>query len=242
MKCDTIRKYGGGVLLDRTCIFFFNSPCEAIKTIFPEFIWKIPLFSGLKIDSLLSPQDQTNPKRIKFEQLRSTLGIKKIEEWLRVSWEGEITGWAHSLGISSSKDFSQLLREYYPHVKWPQLETPTEIKAAQRRLKKAVLKMFGEKKSCVEDHQIKTDTELDIYMLPFSLALEYQGEQHYLLKRTIYVFKDLGVAERDEMKAHFCNVVGISLIHVPFWWEKERRDYLAGEITNTRPDLSQFFA
>jgi hypothetical protein len=76
--------------------------------------------------------------------------------------------------------------------------------------------------------------ELDIFLPKERLAFEYQGEQHY---HDIYL---LGSAwnqkERDEEKRILCREKKITLIEIPYWWDKQSPS-LASTIRKERSDL-----
>jgi hypothetical protein len=63
--------------------------------------------------------------------------------------------------------------------------------------------------------------EFDIFVPKYSLAFEYQGEHHY---SPTYIFNSgqQNFQERDLQKAQACKQFGISLITVPFWWDKKQ--------------------
>jgi hypothetical protein len=66
------------------------------------------------------------------------------------------------------------------------------------------------------------------------LALEYQGEQHY---STLAHFGDLSVRQRrDRAKRKFASQFGITLISIPFWWDRSSNS-LASTIQYYRPDI-----
>jgi hypothetical protein len=76
---------------------------------------------------------------------------------------------------------------------------------------------------------------LTIFIPHLSLALEYQGEQHY---SSTARFGDLSVYQRrDRAKRKFASQFGITLISIPFWWDCSSNS-LASTIEYYRPDIN----
>jgi hypothetical protein len=74
-----------------------------------------------------------------------------------------------------------------------------------------------------------------IFLPHLSLAFEYQGEQHYY---SVNHFGHSSVRQRrDQAKIKFANLYGISLISIPFWWDRSSNS-LAATIRNYRPDIN----
>src|SRR5437763_319392 len=67
--------------------------------------------------------------------------------------------------------------------------------------------------------------ELDVFVPDYSLAFEYQGQQHY------YDAYELGpqwaYQARDEEKREACRDKNITLIEIPYWWDQKKESLLA---------------
>jgi hypothetical protein len=75
--------------------------------------------------------------------------------------------------------------------------------------------------------------ELDAFLPNHSIALEYQGETHYF---SSHIFGRASDRKRlDQNKLQFATKMGITLISIPFWWDKSSRS-LAATIRSVRPD------
>jgi len=77
--------------------------------------------------------------------------------------------------------------------------------------------------------------ELDFWSPSLNIAIEYQGEYHYLqLGSWSYSF--VCQQERDEEKKQSCKSLGISLISIPYWWDSFEES-LISMIHQVRPDV-----
>jgi hypothetical protein len=76
--------------------------------------------------------------------------------------------------------------------------------------------------------------ELDIYFPSIKLALEYQGEQHF--HWTFQGGNPTHQQVRDHWKMDACNRENITLITIPFWWDRDPKSLLA-TIGKYRVDL-----
>jgi hypothetical protein len=86
-----------------------------------------------------------------------------------------------------------------------------------------------------ENRFTKRPLELDIYIPSLSLALEYQGEQHF---HHSHIFAETHSQQQqwDQYKQTLCRELGVDLIRVPYWWDREP-DSLAATIHHYRPDI-----
>ena len=74
-----------------------------------------------------------------------------------------------------------------------------------------------------------------VFLPNLSLALEYQGETHFF---STHIFGKSSDRQRaDQIKFHFASQMGITLISIPFWWDKSPNS-LASTIRLYRPDIT----
>jgi hypothetical protein len=74
-----------------------------------------------------------------------------------------------------------------------------------------------------------------IFLPHLSLAFEYQGEQHYF---PLSIFGTASIRKRrDQAKCDFAAELGITLIPIPFWWDRSPNS-LAATIQLLRPDIN----
>jgi hypothetical protein len=66
--------------------------------------------------------------------------------------------------------------------------------------------------------------ELDIYFPFLALAFEYQGSQHYNNVGLLGSAK--AVQNRDKEKQRACQKYGITLIHVPYTWKRDKESIM----------------
>jgi hypothetical protein len=76
--------------------------------------------------------------------------------------------------------------------------------------------------------------EFDVFVPSLSLALEYQGQTHYFSSHTFGKASDRQRA--DLFKLEYANQLGITVISVPFWWDKKPAS-IAATINLVRPDI-----
>ncbi len=78
--------------------------------------------------------------------------------------------------------------------------------------------------------------ELDIFLPLEKLAFEYQGEHHYGNVYGAGMGNYGEMKQRDEEKIEACSEAGITLVEVPYWWDKQPSS-LAASIYQLRKDL-----
>jgi hypothetical protein len=77
---------------------------------------------------------------------------------------------------------------------------------------------------------------LDIFIPSLALAIEYQGVQHY--KETFLLGDPKVAASRDKEKKKLCERYGITLLEIPYTWDRTRESILSA-LVQRRPDLQQ---
>ena len=79
--------------------------------------------------------------------------------------------------------------------------------------------------------------EIDFFYPQLKLAIEYQGIQHY--SPTTFLHNISSHEQRfafDQQKSHLCKEKGITLVTIPYWWDKQLPSLYA-TLYHHRPDL-----
>lgn len=80
--------------------------------------------------------------------------------------------------------------------------------------------------------------ELDLWIPKYLIGFEFQGEHHFY--NLAEAFGPSGTAglysERDLLKSSLCQMRGITLITIPYWWDGNV-DSLSATLYRARPDV-----
>eukprot|EP01125_Pyxidicula_operculata_P001181 TRINITY_DN1112_c0_g1_i1.p1 TRINITY_DN1112_c0_g1~~TRINITY_DN1112_c0_g1_i1.p1 ORF type:complete len:295 (+),score=42.60 TRINITY_DN1112_c0_g1_i1:782-1666(+) len=170
------------------------------------------------------------------------LELETLDDWHRVSNENLIRlGLFHS--INSCGGLTNILNKVYPDHPWNinNLNNKTKKRTEQWRLYQVVRRLFPYNTEIVEEYRHPTikfqsgsRVTFDIYLPEYNIAFEYQGIQHY--EDTKFFGDSKTRIARDNEKLKLCQSVDISLIEVPYWWDKSEA-WLKQQILSIRSDL-----
>jgi len=169
-----------------------------------------------------------------------------LDEWYRIS--------ALQLGASNALYFvkrrgglCKLLSEAYPAHVWE----PTKFQEKSKRsiqwsLFKVVKEVLPPHVDLHENylHPFLTfissgcTMNFDIYAPSLSLAIEYQGSQHYY--STQLYGNAANYKMRDQNKRKSCKMAGITLIEVPYWWQYDKESVVS-TLHAFRPDIVPYY-
>eukprot|EP01027_Heterolobosea_sp_BB2_P026356 GEZU01040587.1.p1 GENE.GEZU01040587.1~~GEZU01040587.1.p1 ORF type:complete len:509 (-),score=114.87 GEZU01040587.1:129-1430(-) len=257
---EDICRLGGARLLRG---YYNDSLPRALVAIFPEVEWQPWRFGSSwasssssssllmmmnSVDSPFANGDETMLRRY-IDYLAKEFDIQQLDEWYRVSHE-QIRALGGYATLVEHGGLCAVLKKLYPEHHWDEerFARAKGKKASQRWLRVSAQRLFPDEE-IFEDYVhpalsafqgSNTSMTLDICIPSLRLALEYQGQQHY---RELHVFGGASMSsstktqsQRDHEKQSACKDAGITLITVPYWWDRSIES-LAAAIYSARPDL-----
>eukprot|EP01124_Arcella_intermedia_P021465 TRINITY_DN3009_c0_g4_i2.p1 TRINITY_DN3009_c0_g4~~TRINITY_DN3009_c0_g4_i2.p1 ORF type:complete len:403 (+),score=83.86 TRINITY_DN3009_c0_g4_i2:9-1217(+) len=178
-----------------------------------------------------------------FEKIRRMLHIGEPLDWYRVSQSqmDQVGGGPIHYKFG---DIGKALQWMYPEEEWNQHKFSIRQKKSTQRWLRVMLQQILPPKTLIFEDFLHPDLlwdettdhkmELDLWVPQFNLALEYQGEQHYI---DIWVYGSSALHQkRDLKKKESCETNGITLMTIPYWWDRTKES-LSSELYLLRPDI-----
>jgi len=163
-----------------------------------------------------------------FDSAARVLYINEPSDWYRISNRQIIKCGGRGM-FRTYRTLGDALNFVYPEEKFEVSKFRLRGRKSTQRWLLVQMKVLLPNEIILEDyyHQnLLWDTglyvQLDVFVPRINLAVEYQGEQHFK------EFKWQGsgssleeVIERDKRKIQICNENGITLVTVPYWWDRK---------------------
>eukprot|EP01114_Cavostelium_apophysatum_P017565 TRINITY_DN5254_c0_g1_i1.p1 TRINITY_DN5254_c0_g1~~TRINITY_DN5254_c0_g1_i1.p1 ORF type:complete len:742 (+),score=155.67 TRINITY_DN5254_c0_g1_i1:67-2292(+) len=242
VRVRDIAKHGGGGVLAQ---FYGNSPLRALKAIYPEHNWQFWKFSTVPHHHW----DNEDDVRDYIKWVQGELGIEKLDDWYSVTLQQLRIlggGWLPTKYTS----LPVLLKMVFPEHDWETkkfhgAQYPLDEKRHTGKHQLLIAKRLCQILPHITDMEIEykhptlkfdesgREMIFDIYIPSLSLALEYQGKQHYEQHFLFGSPQDL--QRRDSAKEVTCAREGVTLIPIPYWWDLSK-DSLLATISAARPD------
>jgi len=232
-----IYNHGGKSGLSLDCYNY--SIVSALVSIYPEYHWLPWKFSK-------TPKGiWKNNKYIEgfLNDISKLLNISKLDDWYRVSQEDLLKYRGAVTFVRQRGGLMNILSEAYPNHQWdPERFQQRSRKSSQWQMYKIIKELLPSNIEVFEEF-ICTDLAgdsglgiitLDVYIPALKLAFEYQGHQHYHDHSLYGPF--MVVQQRDDSKRGACKSLGITIIEVPYWWQRDKETIIA-ELRKHRPDI-----
>jgi len=230
IKSSQIRELGGSGLLSE----YSESLPRALSKIYPDQKWIMWKYKQ-------TPKGFWNDKNsLDFlKYITSELSLSKLEDWKNISSSSFKKLKGSSL-MSKNKGFIPTLCKYFPDYNWREklIRFPSKTQIYLHKILQTIFLPDDIFLNYTDSKLIYVNTrrkiQLDVYVKTFSIAFEYQGEQYYR-SRSIYG-SHTNQQKTDEEKKILCQNHGITLIEIPFWWDRKKESLIA-TINKHRPDV-----
>jgi hypothetical protein len=241
---DFAQNYGWSVIYA-----YENTPAKAIAAHYKEIDWELWRFDPMPRDFW---DEKINHRRF-MDWLGTQLGYKERKDYYYLTHDTMSKNNALGLVAKHRNSVIDTLRDVYPEHNWEtsefqkakehmaameaaknpqpmigkrgrQLPSP---KPFQEDLKTALREIFPSEDLLENFHHpdlFSNEMEFDVYMPKLKLGFKYFSEQQYRLRR------------KNTKMHEACSASGITLIDIPYWWNKEKNSLFAS-IARHRPEL-----
>jgi len=208
----------------------------ALLSVYPKYHWLPWNFSK----SPVSIFDGKHDKQF-VAYLSKHLEISKLDDWYRVS-RADLSRIKAEAYLKKRGGLIKMVKREYPNHQWePEKFNQRQKRSCQWWLYKIIKQIFPPNIEVIEEYShpwMKFATGcpmmLDIYVTSFKLVFEYHGYQHY---NSHFLFGDAkSCKERADERHTACESMGITLIEVPYWWQRDTESVVAS-LRKFRPDI-----
>ena len=213
------RECGGAMLLEH-----YDTMIDVLTTLHPNYKWDFEKRGG---NMPRHYWDNFEHVRQFMKKVERHYGVNSPEDWYRIS-QPQIAsqGGSRVLAIYS---MIEILRKLYPSVQWNQAKLARKDKrSTQKWLFTLVQDLF--QSEVIEDYYHSDSRasggaiQFDVFLPHFRVAFEYHGEHHY---EEIPTFGTVDLyRERDREKVSCAQLSGVTLVHVPYWWDRSKESLL----------------
>ena len=241
VKVWDVMRIGGDGFLNT---YYAGSLTQALQKAYPEVEWKIWRFGNVPAGFWNSDVNVKNY----LVWLEEKLSIKNLDDWYHITLNQIIDLRGYGL-LRKKGGLMPLLCKYFPDHKWKPLNLfHVATSKSQMYLFTLMQSLFpgmeiklNFRPKELRSFYTRTNLELDIYIPKLSLAIEYQGIYEFFRilnsDNTFLFYKKkkkggqhydwhflYGSPEmqkkRDSEKRMLCSRVGITLVEIPFWWNR----------------------
>jgi hypothetical protein len=207
-----------------------HSLLRLLQSVYPEFEWLPWKFRR----SPYSYWQEVRHQKQCLEHIQQQLGFKDVLQWMHVDTQTVKRLGGSGLLAYFGGSLQKVLTSVYPEIEWP--SRAAHLRTRQLNVWNFVRRAVGLRTELEYRLYLNRElVELDVYIPSLALAFEYQGEQHYhsSFHSNVQYKQQL---LRDNHKMQLCKQLGITLVHIPYWW-KDSPQLLVSTILKYRPDV-----
>jgi hypothetical protein len=202
--------------------YYGNSRVKMLNDLMPENDWKEWLMPQVPKRHWLNSD---NRKKY-MDWLSEKLNFKTKDDWYKITCNDFSRTGADGLMRLYGYSPPKLVMDTYPEHKWdaneffPLLKKQKRIFGIVKDLFPNLEVVFNYTSKNIKFNKSKHCAQLDIFIPSLKLAIEYQGQQHYMAVPFWGGEKSLAkLKNRDKEKRLLCEKNNIILIEIPYTWD-----------------------
>lgn len=221
----------GGLLARYASIY------SLLKDTFPEEVWDA---ARCRPHVSCSYWEDADKVKAVLEEVAREFSVEEPQDWYRIS-KDQVATIPKGRSLLTAMPLLDALCVAYEDIPWDAERFSKRVKKAEQRWLFVQTRFLFPGLDVLEEPRLPDvvgapvgNLELDVYVPALKLGLEYQGKHHYEERPFFGPLE--AYQRRDRQKDEACAAHGITLVHIPYWWD-QKLPSLAATLHSTSPAI-----